>query len=268
MKHLDNLSQRMRMSGYDESYRYQVIKSGVEGFDKMVTESEKDGGRPINSARTWEEDLRLKNKYFKKKRWYRKGGYDVPLFVPQTPRGELAKRMKEKEAQNNQGRKIRFRIVEKGGITLEQKLRRSNPWSKEKCGRPKCFPCKTDDGGNCWRESVTYTLICEECGETVAAYIGETGRNGYSRGSEHIDNFNARDEEKSVLWLHSKFHHQERDVVYTMKVTGGYPEPLDRQLMERIQISNFSGQNLMNRRNEMGGLRVDRMQYRRWGGDQ
>ena len=87
----------------------------------MVQESEKDGGRPINSPRTWEEDLRLKNKYFKKKRWYRKGGYDVPLFVPQTPRGELAKRMKEKEAQNNQGRTIRFRIVEKGGITLEQK---------------------------------------------------------------------------------------------------------------------------------------------------
>ena len=46
LKHLDNLSQRMRMSGYDESYRYQVIKSGVEGFDKMVQESEKDGGRP------------------------------------------------------------------------------------------------------------------------------------------------------------------------------------------------------------------------------
>ena len=66
LKHLDNLSQRMRMSGYDESYRYQVIKSGVEGFDKMVTESEKDGGRPINSARTWEEDLRLKKQIFQK----------------------------------------------------------------------------------------------------------------------------------------------------------------------------------------------------------
>ena len=34
VKHLDNLSQRLRMSGYDETYRYQVIKSGVEGFDK------------------------------------------------------------------------------------------------------------------------------------------------------------------------------------------------------------------------------------------
>ena len=132
-KHLNNLSRRLRLSGYDEAYRYQVIKSGVEGFEKMLSQAEQ-GGRPINSPRTWEEDLRQKNKYFKKKRWFRKGGYDVPLFVPHTPRGELAKRMKAKEAENNQGRKIRFRIVEKGGITLEQKLRRSNPWAKEKCG--------------------------------------------------------------------------------------------------------------------------------------
>ena len=52
-----------------------------------------------------------------------------------------------------------------------------------------------------------------------------------------------------------------------MRVTGGYSEPLDRQLMERIQISNFGGPSLMNRRNEMGGLRVERTKYRRWGGD-
>ena len=37
--------------------------------------------------------------------------------------------------------------------------------------------------------------------------------------------------------------------------------------MERIQIQNFKGPVLMNRRSEMGGVRVERMQYRRWGGD-
>ena len=52
-----------------------------------------------------------------------------------------------------------------------------------------------------------------------------------------------------------------------MRVTGGYNEPLDRQLMERVHISNFRGPLLMNRRNEMGGLRVERTQFRRWGGD-
>ena len=33
----------------------------------------------------------------------------------------------------------------------------------------------------------------------MASYIGETGRNAYSRGCEHLDNLNARDEETSVF---------------------------------------------------------------------
>ena len=49
-----------------------------------------------------------------------------------------------------------------------------------------------------------------------------------------------------------------------MRVTGAYNEPLDRQIMERVQISNFQGPVLMNRRNEMGGIRIDKMRYRRW----
>ena len=40
--------------------------------------------------------------------------------------------------------------------------------------------------------------ICEDCGVEIAAYIGETGRNAYSRGCEHLDNLNSKDEEKSV----------------------------------------------------------------------
>ena len=70
---------------------------------------------------------------------------------------------------------------------------------------------------------------------------------------------------RSQSCRHSKIHHQEReDVVYSMAVTGCYKTPLDRQLMERVKIANFKRPLLMN---EMGGLRVKRMQYRRWGGD-
>ena len=53
-----------------------------------------------------------------------------------------------------------------------------------------------------------------------------------------------------------------------MRVEGAYNEALERQLMERVRISNFEGDSLMNRRNEMGGIRVERTQYRRWGGGQ
>ena len=60
---------------------------------------------------------------------------------------------------------------------------------------------------------------------------------------------------------------QKQDVNYNMRVTGAFNDPLDRQIMERIQIQNFKGPVLMNRRSEMGGVRVERMQYRRWGGE-
>ena len=90
-------------------------------------------------------------------------------------------------------------------------------------------------------EGVAYTLFCVECGEEIAAYFGESGRNGYTRGKEHFEKKLAKDEDNSALWLHSLHHHQGRDVNYTMKVTGSYSEPLDRQTMERVNISSFKG---------------------------
>ena len=57
------------------------------------------------------------------------------MFVPHNPRGELAERMRAKEMEHNQGRKIRFKIIEKVGVTLEKKLKRSNPWAGGRFGR-------------------------------------------------------------------------------------------------------------------------------------
>ena len=177
--------------------------------------------------------------------------------------------MRQKEAQNNQGKTIRFKIIEKGGVTLDQKLRRSDPWAGGKCGRERCFPCMGDKGGNCWREGVTYSLWCEKCREVVACYKGETGQNSYTRGLEHLDNLEARNEDKSVLWLHSVYHHQSQaDIKYSMRVTGVYKDSLDRQVMEKVHIQNFKGPVLMNRRTELGGVRVERTRYRRWGNTQ
>ena len=117
------------------------------------------------------------------------------------------------------------------------------------------------------REGVTYSLICKECGDNVCEYFGETGRNAYTRGPEHLSNIQAQDENKSVLKLHAAHHHNNRgDVNFSMKVTGVHESSLDRQVTERVNIENFQGPILMNRRNELGGVRIERMQYRRWGG--
>ena len=52
-----------------------------------------------------------------------------------------------------------------------------------------------------------------------------------------------------------------------MSVTGTFREPLDRQIMEKVQISTFKGDVLMNQKNKLGGAIVEREQYkyRRWG---
>ena len=69
----------------------------------------------------------------------------------------------------------------------------------------------------------------------------------------------------SVLWLHSVHHHQSRvDVPFRMRITGSYFDPMDRQIQERVNITNFKGPILMNRRNEMGGVRVERTRHMRW----
>ena len=95
-----------------------------------------------------------------------------------------------------------------------------------------------DRGGACRRQGVTYSILCITCQEerktkqVVAAYEGETGRNAYDRGKEHLAALRKRSED-SVLWLHSLHHHQGReDINFQMVVKQAYSEPLDRQLGE------------------------------------
>ena len=103
-------------------------------------------------------------------------------------------------------------------------------------------PCASPTGetNDCWREGTCYTLWCVECGQEIAAYKEEAGRNAYTRGVEHITSLESKNEEKSVLWLHSIYHHDRREAY-------------------------FEGPVLMNRRTELGGVRVERQRYRRWG---
>ena len=56
-------------------------------------------------------------------------------------------------------------------------------------------------------------------------------------------------------------------IIKVIKVTGFYASILDRQVTEKVNIENFQGPVLINRLNELGGVRLERVQYRRWGGD-
>ena len=85
----------------------------------------------------------------------------------------------------------------------------------------------------------------------------------FERGKEHLAFLQKQSEENSVLWLHSLHHHEgRRDIEYKMVCTGMYNAPLDRQISEKIQICNFQGDVLMNRKNELGGAVVEREKFK------
>ena len=70
----------------------------------------------------------------------------------------------------------------------------------------------------------------------------KSGRNGFSRGEEHLANQEAADENKSILKLNSIHHHNGREENFTMKVTDVHSSCLDRQVTKRINIRTFRGQ--------------------------
>ena len=67
-----------------------------------------------------------KQKKIKKRNWSKKGDYVAPIIVPATTNSELAKMLRE-VAETETDKKLRFKIVEKGGKTVERCLIKPNP---------------------------------------------------------------------------------------------------------------------------------------------
>ena len=69
------------------------------------------------------------------------------------------------------------------------KLQVSDPFKKKKCESEDCIVCVEGDGGRCRTEGVVYKVTCKGCDET---YIGQSSKNAYTRGKEHIGTVSVR----------------------------------------------------------------------------
>ena len=110
--------------------------------------------------------------------------------------------------------------------------------------------------------NVGYQIGCDECEGNSVMYVGETSRNAYLRGVEHIDKY-RRNDHKSPLWKHVQTHHQSRlDVSFTMKVVNQFRDPLTRQVNEGVRINRSTAEVVLNSKSEWHGpatarLRID-----------
>ena len=119
------------------------------------------------------------------------------------------------------------------------------------CKDPNCLVGRTENGGNCRINAITYQIICKDCKDT---YSGETSRNGHSRSIEHVtdaESNNEEEREKSVLLRHMKEKHNGDKVDFDMKVIKSYQhDPLARQCAEAVLIKNVKPEKRINNKTE------------------
>ena len=265
-EHLTFFMARMQAAGYDQHFRYQVLKSARNAYNKKQ-EKDTKGEVPFYRDRKWKRNERRKEKQKKKNEWYKKGGTESILFITSTPESELKNRL-QKEIDKTQ---FKIRVIEKSGTKLVKLLQRNDPFKEKACrNQTDCMVCSGSNPGACRDSGVTYQINClgkssddpeTDCG---AVYIGETGKNGFTRGKRHLTDYRRKTEE-SALWKHCTSIHSGEEQDFEMKINDrSRNDPTRRQLLEAVRIQKTPQEKLMNRKNEWNSARLPRARIERF----
>ena len=134
---------------------------------------------------------------------------------------------------------------------MDQLMSRSYPWATLPCQDNRCFPCSTAPANrpnklSCRTPGVGYKIVCLLCKELGkdSSYQGETGRNAYTRGKEHLQKL-ASGSKSSPLVNHQEQHHGGQEPSFQMQILRTFKQPLDRQIEEANRIVETS-QNPLN----------------------
>ena len=251
--HLEYFAKRLAFSGYDIQYRYNVIKTANEKFNKMKSEFSIDGKFFQNLIKKRNS---VPNKNNKKSNWFSKNRkYKSVMFVDTTQNSELKNRVQKSSNKN----KIPIKVVEKASNSVKRNIQKSNPFPKLHCGRADCIMCKLQCKTSCRIRGIVYQLGCDECRKIL--YRGQTSRSGYERINEHFldwdDRKSKKNMKKSILWDHSNVHHNNNDfnVIVTV-ISQNFGDPTKRLITESIMIEELDDEEILNSKKEWSYVRL------------
>ena len=277
-KHLTDFMQLLKNSGYSEAFRAEILKSGLKGYNKILS-AERDGVRPMYRPKGWKESARWLAKRRKKKEWL--GTFwKACIFVPPTPGSQLKKLMQAKEEETRAGGResIPIKIIETAGRTLEQTLVNNDPFNGNQCSDAKCEPRKNGRNKiNCRRNGVCYRISCLLClragrpGDVTrylegACYYGESAKNMHCRSKEHVSKFNSKSEKvrsESAFYKHllnthgGKADNKDFSDYFEVQILKSYKKPFTRLVEEGTFIANHNGE-LLNSKSEWHQAKVVR----------
>ena len=125
----------------------------------------------------------------------------TPLVLDPTA-GSMTSEIKEVCRKFENLTNMRVVVQERVGASVKHEAK-AEPLRSKDCLREDCFCCTTDQKGRCEKNGAGYRIECLTCQRAgkSAIYEGETSRNSYTRGVEHLDALRLQDEE-NALWKH------------------------------------------------------------------
>ena len=173
----------------------------------------------------------------------------APLILDPTA-GVLSQKVRNvcNDYETATGMKVTLKL--RAGASLKSDAK-SEPLREKECGRESCFCCGSGNPGGCEKNSSAYKISCNGCEFVgrITEYEGETGRNPYSRGLEHMADLKNKKEE-SPLWKHCVLEHEGVIQEFQMRALGGFRSCLARQTNEAVRILNSKAQIVMNSKSE------------------
>jgi hypothetical protein len=82
---MEDLAERMFISGYNADYRRGILESAVKGYEAQVA-ADLTGEKPLYRPRSWQQESRRRRKRMKRAAWYRPAD-TVPPPAPSSPTG-------------------------------------------------------------------------------------------------------------------------------------------------------------------------------------
>ena len=213
---LSEFSQQMKISGYNERFRGEIIRSAVIGFERQCEAADR-GTRPLFRPREFQQEQRRRTKLMARSSWHRPKA-NVVGFYPGSPGGKLAKQIQTIVTEETARLGMTAKIVETGGRTLKSQLVRLDLTG---CVyRDICPVCLSEtEGASHTRSGVLYSGTCQICLQQgkVSRYWGESGHSAQVRTSQHVDALRRRDKSNAFHKHLEIFHPENTGDVETFK---------------------------------------------------
>ena len=163
-RRIEQGGQQYRSPASSLETRTRTKLTGKETWYKEVKKRKRDEFDEMDAV----QKKKYKNTEKREQQVEKKGPIAV-MFVPYTEGGELARRLREVEIEQEKSSGFRIKIVERLGMRLVDMLHRANPWQGQDCQRPKCLLCRTkisterNMDQDCTKRCIVYETWCLTC---------------------------------------------------------------------------------------------------------